>query len=239
MSDKAVTQPGGTTADFFQQYGEAATQRNIVGSLLKFTKFGDFVHGSYDDVLKHGTHLAAHMHTLAVGWQRWQNNRPADTRMGFLAEGFEPPKRSALGDMDQALWERDDDGKARDPWQFSNLLVLSDLKSRELYTFTTSSRGGLSAVGELAKMYSNHLRTHPDEVPIVELQMGSYQHPNKSYGKIRFPIFKGAGWMPANQLPPIDGSEPEAIAAPEDKPAPKQQRQKARDGKGAVDGAPF
>jgi hypothetical protein len=53
MSDKkddkkAVTQPSTGMADFFGQYGKAATQRNIVGELLRFNKFGAFVHGSYD-----------------------------------------------------------------------------------------------------------------------------------------------------------------------------------------------
>jgi hypothetical protein len=219
MSDKAVTTHG-TVADYFGKYGQAATQRNIVGELLRFNKFGDFVHGSYDDELKCGTHLAAHMHTLTIGWQKWQNNRPAEAAMGLLAEGFEPPQRSALGDLDQSQWEKDGDGKARDPWQFSNLLVLSDPKSNELFTFTTSSRGGLGAIGELAKAYSNHLRVAPDEVPIVELGMGSYKHPNKEYGEIRFPILKQVNWIPSSQLPPLDGSAPEALAAPQEEPAP-------------------
>ena len=127
--------------------------------------------------------------------------------------------------MDQAQWETDGDGRPRDPWQFTNLLVLSDPHTRELYTFSTSSRGGLGAIGELAKAYSSHVRVAPDDAPIVALEVGSYQHPNKAYGEIRYPIFKVVDWVPSSQLPPIDGSEPEVLAAPEpEPPTPKQKR---------------
>jgi hypothetical protein len=230
--DKEVTQPGTAIADYFQKYGDVAAPRNFVGSLLRFTKFGEYAYGAYDEELKHGSRLAAHMQTLTIGWQEWRGNRPARAVMGLLVKGFEPPQRKALGDTDKTLWETDGDGKARDPWQFTNMLVLSDPHTRELYTFTTSSRGGLGAIGELSKKYSSHLRVTPDEVPIVALEMGSYRHRDKSFGEIRYPILKPVEWMPSSQLPPIDGSEPEALAAPE--PAPKQKpasppRRKAKD----------
>jgi hypothetical protein len=225
MSDKkddkkAVTTHGSTVADYFQRYGAAATQRSIIGSLLRFTKYGDYHYGQYDDELKHGTQLAAHMQTTLVGWQKWQGNRPVDAVMGLLAEGFEPPRRDKLGDLDQAQWETDEKKQPRDPWQFTTMLVLSDPRNNDLFTFSTSSKGGLNAIGELAKAYSNHLRVAPDEVPIVELQRGSYKHPVKEYGEIRFPILKPVNWIPTSQLPPLDGSAPEALAAPEEEPAP-------------------
>jgi hypothetical protein len=43
-------------------------------------------------------------------------------------------------------------------------------------------------------------------VPIIELGVGSYQHRNRSFGEIRFPIFKVAGWISIDKLPPIDGA---------------------------------
>jgi hypothetical protein len=69
------------------------------------------------------------------------------------------------------------------------------------------------------------LRQKPDEMPIVELDVGCYQHPNRAYGEIRFPIFKGTGWIAANKLPPVDGApaEPGAdeppLVLPEPAPA--------------------
>jgi hypothetical protein len=63
-----------------------------------------------------------------------------------------------------------------------------------LFTFTTSSRGGLNAIGELCKAYGKAMRQRPDEFPIVALKVGSYQHSNKAYGRIKFPILEVVGW---------------------------------------------
>jgi hypothetical protein len=134
------------------------------------------------------------MDSLLVGFIKWQDNRPADHRMGLVIENFQPPKRQELGDLDKEEWETDDGGEPRDPWQFSNYLVMADPESREVFTFTTSSRGGLGAIGELCKVFGKQMRQQPDKIPVVELDVGSYQHREKSYGRIKYPIFKIAGW---------------------------------------------
>jgi hypothetical protein len=228
MSDKdrAVTNAGTATANFFAKYGAAATQRAIVGQLLRFNKFGEWHYGLDDEELPRGTQRVVHMMTTTVGWQKWVDNRPAQTVMGLLAEGFEPPPRSSLGDNDPNMWETYDDGRPRDPWQFTNTVILSDPRDHELYTYSTTSRGGLTAVGELSKAFSDHLRIAPDEMPLVALEVGSYQHPNKSYGEIRFPRFVVAGWVPSSQLPSTSGDmgAAQALPAPEEPespPAPK------------------
>jgi hypothetical protein len=213
------------TQNFFEKYGEAATQRNIIGRLLKFNKFGEFRAGQDEQEIPRGTALIAYMNTLAIGYVRWQDARPAEIIMGPVGEGFVPPRREELGHTDQSYWETFDDGRPRDPWQLSNSLVLLDTESGEFYTFNSSSKGGLGAVGELAKVYGKHLRQKPDEMPAIELDVGSYQHPNRAYGEIRFPILRVTGWIAADKLPPIDGApgEPAAneppIALPEPAPA--------------------
>jgi len=219
------------TQNFFERYGEAATQRNIVGRLLKFNKFGEFRAGQEEEEIKRGTALAAYMPSLAVGYVRWEDSKPAEIIMGPVGEGFVPPPRSELGHLDQSKWDTFDDGRPRDPWQRSNSLILVDLEDEELFTFNTSSKGGRSAIGELAKVHGKHIGRKPDEVPIIELDVGSYQHRNRSFGEIRFPIFKVTGWISIDKLPPIDGAptagdddgnggEP-ALALPEPEPAPK------------------
>jgi hypothetical protein len=193
------------TQNFFEKYGEAATQRNVVGRLLKFTKFGEYRAGQEDEEVAHGTVLAAYMPSLAVGYVRWEDGRPIEVIMGPVGEGFLPPKRDALSHADQSKWEKFDDGGLRDPWQLSNTLIMVDLENDELYTFSTSSKGGLGAIGELCKVHGKHIRLKPDEVPLVELDVGSYQHSNRSFGEIRFPIFKVVGWISLDKLSPIDG----------------------------------
>jgi hypothetical protein len=223
-----IEKPG---SNAFLAYGNAATARSIVGKLLKFSK-GDYLAGMEDEEVKLGTQFVAHMPSLCVGWIRWEDNKPpAEQRMGLVAENYQPCKRKELGDLDEDQWERDDDGHPRDPWQFSNYLILIARDGGDLYTFTTSSRGGLSAVGELCKAYGKQMRQRPNQHPIVELDVGSYQHSNRSYGRIKFPIFKIVGWTDKTE---IDDGSPVGPENPPGAPTPAA----AADGKSTLDNTP-
>ena len=179
----------------FGAYGDATTQRTIVGELLKFSK-GEYLSGKDADEVAEGTELVANMDELMVGWIRWEGGKPTDHVMGKVGESYVPPKRNTLGDDDQERWETDDRGEARDPWQFSNYLVMKDPAGDQLYTFTTSSRGGINAIGDLCKRYGKEMRLRPNDFPIVALDIDSYRHPNKQYGKIFVPVLRIAGWSP-------------------------------------------
>jgi hypothetical protein len=124
-----------------------------------------------------------------------------------VAEGFVPPLRKELGDNDKTQWETDDEGEPRDPWQFTNTIVLIELETNELFTFSTSSRGGLNAIGQLSLRYGEHMRQKPDETPVLELGSGSYKHLNKKFGEIRIPILRITDYVPLKDLPPLDGGE--------------------------------
>jgi hypothetical protein len=69
-------------------------------------------------------------------------------------------------------------------------------ESGELFTFTSASRGGISAIGELCRRYSQHRKRHPDVLPMIALDVDSYQHKVKEYGRIKVPRFTPAGWEP-------------------------------------------
>ena len=225
------------TKNFFEKYGEAATQGNIIGRLLKFNKFGEYRAGRDEQEIPRGTVLAAHMATLCIGFVKWVDGR-REIIMGPVAEGFVPPKRAELGDTDKSTWDKDDEGEPRDPWQRSNSLVFVDLETSDLFTFNISSKGGLGAIGELSKAYGRHIRSNPDELPLVELDVGSYRHPKKEYGEIRTPIFKVTGWIASDKLPPIDGvpggelTREEPALLPD--PAPEPVKAAARTAAGAA-----
>jgi hypothetical protein len=182
------------TGNPFAAYGEAATQNKIVGTLLKFNK-GEYLAGKDAEVVAEGTRLVANMDQLLVGWIKWENGAPSEQVMGRVADAFKPPPRNELGDNDKSLWEVDDQGVARDPWQLSNYLVLKEEEGDELYTFTTSSRGGLNAIGELCKSYGKEMRQRPDQYPIIALETDSYRHSNKAYGKIHVPALTIVDWI--------------------------------------------
>src|SRR6185312_12370011 len=178
MNDLA-TQRGGTSVvnpggNYFQSYGDQVSQRSIVGKLLKFSK-GDFLVGEDNEEVEEGTQYVANMDELMVGWIRWQGSKPTDQIMGRVSEGYQAQRRSELGDDDKTKWEVDEQGRERDPWQFSNYLILKtpgQSGDDALFTFTTSSRGGLNAIGELCKSYGKAMRQRPDELPIIAIGVG-------------------------------------------------------------------
>jgi len=196
--------------------------RAFAGELLKFLQ-GDFLAGQENREIPLGTRLAALMPTLEIGWQRWDDNRPGERRMGLVSEGFVPPKRSELGDLDERLWDVDSDGKPRDPWQFSNQIVMIDPADGDnVYTFTTSSKGGLGAIGELCRTYGKNLRQQPERIPVIALDAGSYQHRDKSRGRIKFPVFRIIDWAPESDftaaLALARGEPEQADLLPDNKP---------------------
>ena len=196
-----------TTASYFEKYGQAASGRRFVGDLLKFDKGGNYVAGQENHEIARGTKMVAYMDTLRIGWVCWEEGRPVDERMGLVGEGFVPPKRSELDRTDESLWEEYEGGESRDPWQFSNDLVLLDPQDGQFYTFVTSSKGGLGAIGKLAEKYGNHLRQSPGEWPVVALESDSYQHKIRAYGRIKFPVLRTVEWVAAKDQPALEDDE--------------------------------
>jgi hypothetical protein len=192
-----------TTASYFEKYGQAASGRRFVGDLLKFGKDGVYVAGQENREIATGTQMVAYMSTLRAGWVCWEDGHPVEEVMGLVGEGFVPPKRDALDRTDKSRWEEYDGGEPRDPWQFSNDIVLFDPRDEQFYTFVTSSRGGLGALGELAKKYGQRLRQQPGEWPVVALEGGSYQHRIRSRGRIKYPILHDVRWVAAKDQPAL------------------------------------
>jgi hypothetical protein len=183
--------------NYFESYGDQVSQKSIVGQLLKFSK-GDYLAGENEEEVEPGTQLVANMDQFMVGWIKWVDNKPEQQIMGPIAEGFQPPRRNTLGDDDKTQWEEDTQGRPRDPWQFSNYVIMKEVgkpgNAENLYTFATSSKGGLNALGEVCKVYGKMMRTNGDQWPIVELGVDSYNHSNKEFGRIKVPVLKVVGW---------------------------------------------
>jgi hypothetical protein len=212
--------------DYFALFASTVlANRVIVGDLLTFNKFGEYTAGRDRTPIELGTKLTAHVSQLMTGWVRWEDNRPAEQEMDLVAKGFRPPKRAELGHLDKAAWVTNADGVAQDPWQLTNYLIFSDPGNGQLFTYSTSSRGGINAIGELAKAYSDHCRQLPGEYPVVELGKGSYRHSNKAYGEIRYPVFKVTSWVPRKGPDALLGDEEDdASTQIEEKPAPKASK---------------
>jgi hypothetical protein len=193
MKKKNELAPADLT-DPFTEYADAIGPQFIIGDLLKFSK-GDYYAGPNNTLVPLGTVFTVNMDELMAGWVRWWDGKPTDHVMVRVADHIPPRKRSELGDTDETQWETDLNGKRRDPFQFTNYLPMTNEKNA-LFTFTSGSRGGISAIAGLARRYANHRRRHPDVFPLIALGVDSYQHPNREFGRIKFPVFAPAGYAP-------------------------------------------
>ena len=168
--------------------------------MCKFTKQGEFSISDIDNIPA-GTRCIAHADQISLGWQRWEDGKPVERRIGLVADKFVPPQRNELGDTDERQWELQDDGTRRDPWQFQMTLPITRLDAGgETYNFTTGSKGGLACVNRLTRAYGRRLRDEKvPGVPIVELKADHYRH--RTYGKIFYPVMNIVGWTGADGKP--------------------------------------
>ncbi len=198
------------TVDPFEAYADAVAPRFAIGPLIRFSK-GDYLAGEQNENVPAGSEFIAALDELMIGYLRWEANKPAEHVLVRVADGDPAPKRSALGYDDASSWELDADGQPRDPWQAVNYLPLL-APDGGLFTFTTSSRGGMQTIANLARRYANHRKGHPDVFPRIILSVGSYQHSNPQFGRIKFPDFLPAGYAPKRDF--YDALEAAGIVAP-------------------------
>jgi hypothetical protein len=187
MSNELTTE---TAIDLLEQFTRETSSKMWVGELLKYVK-GSFEVGKEEDVLEIGTKMVAIVPSMLNGWICWEDGKPVGHEMGLVVSGFRLPKREDLGDNEKTEWEKDEGGHPKDPWQRNALMVMID-QEENIYTFSTGSKGGLSALGELVAAYCKHARMNPTQVPLIELGTSSYKHTD--FGKVHTPVFKVVGW---------------------------------------------
>lgn len=207
----------------FEAYGNQADKGSL--PFLKF-KDGEFLFGTNAEKITEGTQLLALVSDLMIGWQRWHGGAPTDERMGMVAQGYTPCPREDLGEMEKSKWEVDPEGRPRDPWQRSNKLPLvfdseeTPLDDGTTVAFVTGSAGGIGSIGRLCKEYGHHIRTNPDEFPVVELQADSYY--NKKWDRnIKTPVLKVVGWTTMEAWAEATAGEAPAAAKPKAEPKAK------------------
>jgi hypothetical protein len=183
------------TANDWVEYARQLDEKPYLGQLLKFAK-GQWLLGTGRDAkeVMLGTMATAIVPSCKVGWQNFENGNsifvPAVHQLKL-------PSRRALGDNDPATWTLDDAGHEKDPWQFTRTvsLALSGAGSLILCTFTTQSTGGKRAIIKLCKEYGKGISgKEAGKLPVIELGKDSYQHENKTYGRIIIPLLEIVGW---------------------------------------------
>ena len=186
-----LTTPRNTDVDPYAEFGnEFGGLAHIHGDLLRFTKHGRYKAGQEQDEIENGTRMLAYMPGLMRGYVKWQDQKPVKHVLGLIGEGFKPPEREELGDLDQSVWA-ELNGKKIDPWQYTAYLPMLD-DSGQLFTYVTSSKGGLSALSDLSKKYAARRKMQPNDIPIVVLDGRSYDHPD--FGETFAPVLRVDGW---------------------------------------------
>lgn len=148
------------------------------------------------------------------GWQCWKGGQIEDERMHSIADELEP--KGSL--PDHGPYRKEGDG-----WSKAiklSLLIVQEGSPPILALYTSSSAGGVNAVGELLKTYGTLLRTgkYAGQMPLVKCGTDSYKH--NDYGKVHFPTFSIEDWWTEAQINVLLKQMPQAAAAPVAPPAP-------------------
>lgn len=162
-----------------------ASAKIIQGQLLKFSE-GFWTFGQNATPVEDKFRLMAE--ATAAAWVRWEAGKPVEYR---LRKGpWED--RGDLGYEDASSWEAGPDGKPRDPWQQTKFVYLTDLKTAEAYTFSTSSWSGRSAIEELASTIHRKRFSGRKALPMVELSKAQMK---TKFGMKWKPVLKVVEWV--------------------------------------------
>jgi hypothetical protein len=191
-----------------QAYLDEVAPVSIVGRMLKFNhKQSNFITTDDEAAIPEEATFIALCDQTMIGWVKFNEDAPPDRVMGVLYDGFRMPRREELGDTDPSLWATGLDGKPADPWQHHQYLVLQSTETAELFTFVTSSATGRRAVGNLLHHYNRMVRTKAnDELPVVKLKTGGFNHKDDRIGWVPTPVFAVVGRAPRDSAAKPDTS---------------------------------
>jgi hypothetical protein len=187
--------------ELFRQAALEGMRASFLGTLLRFKK-GIWVYGEDKTELDRGTKVVALMNEFRRGYVRWWDGKATGHVVGKISEGFATPPRETLGDNDASLWPAGLSGGKEDPWVFTMYAPLKSIAGDDIYTFATSSDGGVQTVYKLTERYSWLGRKHPGEYPIVALESETYDHPR--FGVVHKPKLEIVGWTGRPDVELID-----------------------------------
>ncbi|MEZ0336006.1 MAG: hypothetical protein ACAI18_18605 [Gemmatimonadales bacterium] len=193
-------------ASYRSRYLDEVAPASIAGRLAKF-KDGQFITVDDGQPMPEGAEYVALCDETQVGWKKFNGAGEAPERhMGLLFDNFEMPSRESLGDLDPATWELGLDNQPQDPWQHEINIVLQSTATQELFTFTTSSKTGRRAVGNLLRHFERMQRSRSSDLPVVRLATGGYKHSDARVGFVSTPVFVVVGRAPRDGAAKSNGA---------------------------------
>jgi hypothetical protein len=190
-----------------QKYLDTIAPATLIGRRISGSKEYPFVTPDDGERIPDTDDFVAHCEGTLVGHIHFNGQgMPPDYRMGELYAGFVPTPTEDLPDRDETQWDTGLDGRPSDPWPHFNYLPLHRDRTDEWFTFTTSSKTGRRAVGNLLRHYDRLRRTHPDTLPIVRLRAGGFNHGDPKIGWVTTPTFQIVGRVAADSTAKPDSS---------------------------------
>jgi hypothetical protein len=169
---------------------EAGQERAIIGTKLAFSNEAEWLSGDDEPV---SPDLVLCPLKVRRVYQKWVDQSPVETH--FLEDGEKCPDLDAMNaECPKSEWSKDFSGNPRGPWQFQNLLRLTNLQSMEKYTYPTNTVGGNIAIDELKDAVKTRRLLGGSEsiYPLVKL---TSTHMNTRFGGRERPKFEIVSWI--------------------------------------------
>jgi hypothetical protein len=180
--------------DSIQAYLDEIAPAAMVGRMIRFNgKDGRYITHDDGQGIGDGQRFIFLAEETLIGFVKFNPEGPPDRVMGLLFGGFRMPDPATLPDRDKSLWDTGLDGKPADPWQHHIYLVLQSTETQELFSLVAASKTSRTAAGNLLKHYERTKKRKPDELPIVELRVGGFNHPDTRVGWVHTPVFTVVG----------------------------------------------
>jgi hypothetical protein len=180
-----------------QRYIDEISNPAFAHRRIKFDKNGVFITVSDGEPVLEATEFLALCGETQIQWIKFEpEGGPPDVVSGLLYENFVLPPRESLGDNDPAQWPIGLSAQPTDPWQHMINILLQQTDTKELFVFSTASQTGRRAVGSLLRHYDRMRRTNPNDVPVVRLRPGGFQHKDPRVGWVATPSFNIVGRAP-------------------------------------------
>jgi hypothetical protein len=123
-----------------------------------------------------------------VGFVKFhEDDLPPERFGGLLYDGYRMPSQDELPDRDQATWKGGLSGLPEDPWRHQMALPIMNAATQELLVFTVLNDTGRRAVGRLLQHFERMLRLTPNELPIIRLTVGGFNHRDPRVGWVSTP----------------------------------------------------
>jgi hypothetical protein len=188
---------------------------------LRLAKAGYFVFGADDTEVQEASKWVVNAASFQTGWTAWTDEGAnKGERMIPVTEGA--VSRGSLPDVG-CEWK---------PQVSCELKCVHGDDAGTDVLYKASSKGGRNALSDLAGTIHKKVESGSEFVnPVILLAVDSYQHKNRSYGRIFTPDLKVVGWM--NGLGEVEGEAKAAAPAKAEKaeaPAGSRRRRPAAGG---------